>query len=51
MNFPGTCGCTCPVLLPLDNEIKKLEDHKKILQQRVEMIDTKINRLMTVNKP
>ena len=44
------CGCGCPVLLSIDDEIKKLEEHRKILQDRIEMIDKKIAGLKTVNE-
>ena len=45
------CGYGCPVTLPIGDEIRKLEDNKKILQDRIEMIDTKIASLKTVNEP
>jgi hypothetical protein len=38
-------------MLPIDDEIRRLEDHKKILQDRIEMIDKKIAGLKTVNEP
>jgi hypothetical protein len=50
MNTLCDCECGCPVILPIDDEIRRLEDHKKILQDRIEMIDTKIAGLKTVNK-
>ena len=51
MNTLCDCECGCPVMLPIDEEIRSLEDHRKILQDRIEMIDTKIAGLKTVNKP
>lgn len=51
MNTLCDCGCSCPVMLPIDDEIRELEDHKKILQNRIEMIDKKIAGLKTVNEP
>lgn len=51
MNTYCGCGCSCPVTLSIDDEIKELEDHKKIFQDRIEMIDTKLAELKTVNKP
>jgi hypothetical protein len=45
------CGCTCPVALPLDDEIKRLEGYKKILEEQIEIIDKKITCLKTVNDP
>jgi hypothetical protein len=51
MNPLCDCGCSCPVMLPIDDEIRSLEDHKKILQDRIEMIDKKIAGLKTVNGP
>jgi hypothetical protein len=44
------CECRCGVMIPIDDEIRNLEDHKKILQDRMEMIDTKIAGLKTVTK-
>jgi L-lactate utilization protein LutB len=51
MNTLCGCGCTCPVALPIDDEIRRLEDHKKILQDRIEIISKKITGLKTVNEP
>lgn len=51
MNTSYGCGCNCPVTLSIDDEIKELEAHKKIFQDRIEMIDTKLAGLKTVNKP
>ncbi len=28
MNTRWDCGCSCPVMLPID-DVKELEDHKK----------------------
>ena len=36
------CGCACPAALTIEDEIRSLEDHRKILQDRVCMIDKKI---------
>lgn len=46
------CGCEsgCPVLLPIEDEIRKLEEHKKILSTRIEGIDKKISALKSVKK-
>jgi hypothetical protein len=51
MNILCDCECRCGVMMPIDDEIRMLEDHKKILQDRIEMIDTKVAGLKTVNKP
>lgn len=51
MNTHCGCGYSCPVMLSIDDEIKELEAHKKIFQDRIEMIDTKLAGLKTVNKP
>ena len=51
MNTLCNCDCGCPAMLPIDDEIRRLEDHKKILQDRIEMIDKKIAGLKTVNEP
>jgi hypothetical protein len=45
------CGCDCPVMLSIEDEIRLLEDHKKIMQDRIETIDKKIAGLKTVNEP
>jgi hypothetical protein len=50
MNTACDCECGCPVLLPTDDEIRKLEGHRKILQDRIEMIDEIIAGLKTVNE-
>ena len=53
MNTLGgcSCGCTCQVELPISDEIRRLEEHKKILQDRIDTINTKITALKTVTKP
>ena len=50
MNTPCGCECGCPVMLPVDDEIRSLEDHKKILLERIEMLDTKIAGLKSVTE-
>ncbi len=50
MNVHCGCECGCPVMLPVEEEIRSLEDHKKILQDRIETIDKKIAGLKTANK-
>ncbi|MCX6689836.1 MAG: hypothetical protein NTZ39_09160 [Methanoregula sp.] len=50
MNPHCDCECDCPVMLPIDDEIQELENHKKILGERINMIDKKIAGLKTVNK-
>jgi len=51
LNTMCDCGCSCPVILPIEDEIRRLEDHKKILKDRIDMIDKKIAGLKTVNEP
>jgi hypothetical protein len=41
----------CSVMLPIAEEIRSLEDNKKILQDRIDIIDKKIAGLKTVNEP
>ncbi len=48
---PCDCDCACPVILPIEDEIQMLEDHKKILRDRIETIDKKIAGLKTVSEP
>ena len=50
MNSLCSCGCNCVLMIPIDEEIRRLEDHKKILKDRIEMIDSKITGLKTVNE-
>lgn len=50
MNSHCGCECGCPIMLPIEDEIRSLENHKKILQDRIAMIDTKIVSLKSVNK-
>jgi hypothetical protein len=45
-----TCGCTCVGMIPIEDEIRRLEEHKKILQDRIDTIDKKISGLKTVNE-
>ena len=45
------CGCTCPVALPIDDEIMRLEEYKKVLEEQIEIISKKITGLKTVNEP
>jgi hypothetical protein len=47
----SSCGCGCPVTLTIDDEISRLEEHKKILKDRIDNIDQKIAGLKTVNEP
>jgi hypothetical protein len=51
MNTLCDCECSCGVMMPIDDEIRRLEEYKKILQDRIEMIDKKIAGLKTVNEP
>jgi hypothetical protein len=50
MNTPCDCKCACPVLLPIDSEIRSLEEHRKFMQDRLEAIDQKITALKTVKE-
>jgi len=48
MNMQCNCECSCPVLLPIEDEIRKLEEHRKIAQEQIEAIDKKIATLKSV---
>jgi len=48
MNTHCECESGCPVLLPIDDEIRKLEEHRKIRQEQIEAIDKKITALKCV---
>jgi hypothetical protein len=50
MNAPCDCQCGCPVLLPVEDEIRKLEEHRKIAQEQIEAIDKKITILKSVKE-
>jgi hypothetical protein len=50
MNSMCGCGCNCPVVLPADEEIRNLEEHRKILQDRLGIIDKKIAGLKNVKE-
>jgi hypothetical protein len=50
MNTVCDCGCSCMGVIPIEDEIRRLEEHKKILKDRIDTIDTKIAGLKTVNK-
>ena len=49
MNTRCGCECGCPVMLPVEEEIKSLEEHRKILQDQLEVIGKKITALKSVN--
>jgi hypothetical protein len=51
MNTHCGCECSCPVVLPIEDEVRILEDHKKFLQDRMEAIDKKIAVLKSVKEP
>jgi hypothetical protein len=42
------CDCSCPVLLSIDDEIRMLENTKKMMQDRIEAIDRKVLALKSV---
>ena len=50
MNTRCDCECSCPSILPIEDEIRSLEDHKKIFQDRIEIIDKKIAGLKSVKE-
>jgi hypothetical protein len=50
MNIHFGCGCGCPVMLPIAEEIHNLEDHKKTLQDQLEAIEKKISALKSVKE-
>ena len=43
------CRCGCPVTLPISDEIRNLEEYKKVLQDRIGIVDKKIAGLNSVN--
>jgi hypothetical protein len=51
MNTACCCECGCPVLLPIEDEIRKLEEHRKIVQEQIEAIDNKIVSLKSLKVP
>ena len=42
------CSCTCPVFLSIDDEIRMLENHKKMMQEQIEAINIKVTALKSV---
>jgi hypothetical protein len=51
MNTRCGCACTCAAVYTVEEEIRNLEDHKKILQDPLEAIDTQITALKSVKEP
>ena len=49
-NMMCSCECGCPIMLPVDEEIRKLEDHKKIFLERIDTIDKKLTSLKTIRE-
>jgi len=49
----AVCGCDCGCLatLPREDEIQVPEEHRKILQDRIDTVDNKINALKSVMEP
>jgi hypothetical protein len=47
-NTHCSCDCSCPVLLSIDDEIRMLESHKRMLQDRIDVIDRKVSALTSV---
>ena len=41
-------SCTCPAFLSIDDEIRMLEDHKKMMQEQIETIERKVAALKSV---
>jgi len=50
MNPRCGCECSCPVTLPVEDEILILEDHKIILNARLRAIDKKISALKSIRE-
>jgi hypothetical protein len=48
MNTLCDCECSCGVMMPIEDEIRILEEHKKILKDRIDIIDKKITGLKSV---
>jgi hypothetical protein len=42
------CSCACSVFLSIDEEIRMLEHHKKLMQEQIESIERKITLLKSV---
>ena len=51
MNTVCDCGCGCMGVIPIEDEIRRLEEHKKILKDRIDTIDKKITGLKIVKEP
>jgi hypothetical protein len=48
MNTQCGCGCICPARLTVEDEIKLLEEHKKLIQDQIEIINQKLVALKSV---
>ena len=44
------CGRNCPITHPVDDEIRNLEEHRKILQDGPGIIDKEIGGMKTVKE-
>jgi len=49
-NIHCGCDCSCPVLFSIDDEIRMLENHRKMMQDRIEAIDRKVSALKSVQQ-
>jgi hypothetical protein len=47
-NAHCSSDCSCPVLLSIGDEIRMLEDYRKMIQERIEAIDEKISALKSL---
>ena len=43
--------CRCPIMLPIEDELRSLEEHRKILQNQIDTIDKKIIGLKSTKEP
>jgi hypothetical protein len=50
-HFPCGCSCSCPATMTVEEEIQLLEDHKKFMQDQLEVIDKKIAGLIAAKEP
>jgi hypothetical protein len=41
--------CDCPVLLSIDDEVRMLEDHRKMMLEQLEGLDRKVAALRSVH--
>jgi hypothetical protein len=45
------CSCTCPAMMTVEEEIRLLEEHRNLMQDKTGVIDRKIAALKSAKGP